>query len=447
VRLLRVEGRAVTDLDGVVRQLAGTMQDITDLRLIEQQLGQAQKMEAIGNLTGGMAHDFNNGLAVIIGNLDLLGRLLKADRIAKELCEEARDGALRCADLIRLLLAFARRQPLHPRRIDVNELAKRTGRLLERTLGENITVSLHTGKLMASVLADPAQLEAALTNLANNARDAMPRGGRLDITTKMLKLDEHYTALYPEVSPGEYVLIEVTDTGSGIAPEIISSIFEPFFTTKQQGRGSGLGLSMVFGFVKQSGGHLAVYSEPGYGSTFRIYLPVSRAEATDSAALTNYPLVIGGDETVLLVEDNAPLRRVAARQLAELGYHVLEAAHAEAAIAILSAGGQVDLLFTDVVMPGTMDGLDLAIHASSQRRGIKVLLSSGFPGVHGADQRIALCPFRLLGKPYSHAELARMLREVLDGDDGLAPAAIETLLGQPVECINNGDERATTEQV
>jgi len=275
----------------------------------------------------------------------------------------------------------------------------------------------------------------------------MPRGGRLDITTKMLKLDEHYTALYPEVSPGEYVLIEVTDTGSGIAPEIISSIFEPFFTTKQQGRGSGLGLSMVFGFVKQSGGHLAVYSEPGYGSTFRIYLPVSRAEATDSAALTNYPLVIGGDETVLLVEDNAPLRRVAARQLAELGYHVLEAAHAEAAIAILSAGGQVDLLFTDVVMPGTMDGLDLAIHASSQRRGIKVLLSSGFPGVHGADQRIALCPFRLLGKPYSHAELARMLREVLDGDDGLAPAAIETLLGQPVECINNGDERATTEQV
>ncbi len=447
VRLLRVEGRAVTDLDGVIRQLAGTMQDITDLRLIEQQLGQAQKMEAIGNLTGGMAHDFNNGLAVIIGNLDLLGRLLKADRIAKELCEEARDGALRCADLIRLLLAFARRQPLHPRRIDVNELAKRTGRLLERTLGENITVSLHTGKLMASVLADPAQLEAALTNLANNARDAMPRGGRLDITTKMSKLDEHYTALYPEVSPGEYVLIEVTDTGSGIAPEIISSIFEPFFTTKQQGRGSGLGLSMVFGFVKQSGGHLAVYSEPGYGSTFRIYLPVSRSEATDSAALTNYPVVIGGDETVLLVEDNAPLRRVAARQLAELGYHVLEAAHAEAAIAILSAGGQVDLLFTDVVMPGTMDGLDLAIHASSQRRGIKVLLSSGFPGVHGADQRIALCPFRLLGKPYSHAELARMLREVLDGDDGLAPAAIETLLGQPAECINDGDEHATTEQV
>jgi len=447
VRLLRVEGRAVPDPDGVVRQLAGTMQDITDLRLIEQQLGQAQKMEAIGNLTGGMAHDFNNGLAVIIGNLDLLLRRIKADRIAKELCDEARDGALRCADLIRLLLAFARRQPLHPRRIDVNELTKRTARLLERTLGEDIKVSLHMGKLMASVLADPAQLEAALTNLANNARDAMPRGGRLDITTKMAMLDEHYTALYPEVSPGEYVLIEVTDTGSGIAPEIISSIFEPFFTTKQQGRGSGLGLSMVFGFVRQSGGHLAVYSEPGYGSTFRIYLPLTHADATESASLGNYPLVVGGDETVLLVEDNAPLRRVVARQLVELGYQVLEAGHAEAAIAILSAGDRVDLLFTDIVMPGTMDGLDLAVHASSQRKGIKVLLSSGFPGVHGANQRIALCPFRLLSKPYSHADLARTLREVLDGDDGLAPAATGTPFGRSDAIINDSDQRATTERV
>ena len=321
VRLLRVEGRPVRDPDGVVRQLAGTMQDITDIRQIEQQLGQAQKMEAIGNLTGGMAHDFNNGLAVIIGNLDLLGRLIKADRTAKDLCDEARDGALRCADLIRLLLAFARRQPLHPRQIDVNELARRTARLLARTLGEDITVSLHLGVTIPPVVADPAQLEAALTNLANNARDAMPRGGRLDITTTTAMIDAQYAILHPEVVPGRCVLIEVSDTGSGIPPEIIASIFEPFFTTKEHGRGSGLGLSMVFGFVKQSGGHVAVYSEPGHGSTFRIYLPRARANDAEADSSADQPSAVGGDETVLLVEDNAPLRRAAAsRQLEQLGY-------------------------------------------------------------------------------------------------------------------------------
>jgi PAS domain S-box-containing protein len=447
VRLLRMEGRAMTDPDGVVRQLAGTMQDITDIRLIEQQLGQAQKMEAIGNLTGGMAHDFNNGLAVIIGNLDLLGRVVKTDRIAKELCDEARDGALRCADLIRLLLAFARRQPLQPRQIDVNELAKRTARLLERTLGEDITVTVHLGKLVAPVLADPAQLEAALTNLANNARDAMPRGGRLDITTAMSKIDAHYTALHPEVGLGDYVLIEVSDTGSGIVPEVIGNIFEPFFTTKGQGRGSGLGLSMVFGFVKQSGGHLTVSSEPGRGSTFRIYLPLALTDVTGTGSPGRDPLVVGGDETVLLVEDNAPLRRVTARQLAELGYRVREAADAEAALAVLSAGDRVDLLFTDVVMPGTMDGLDLAIDASSQRSDIKVLLTSGFPGVHGADQRITLCPFRLLGKPYSHAELARMLREVLDAEDGPSPVATVIPSSRAIKNINDGNRAVATEQV
>ena len=445
-RLLRVEGRAETDPDGVTRHLAGTMQDITDRRLIEQQLGQAQKMEAIGNLTGGMAHDFNNGLAVIIGNLDLLGRLIKVDRVAKELCDEARDGAHRCADLIRLLLAFARRQPLHPRQLDVNELAKRTARLLERTLGEDVAVTSHLGATLPSVVADPAQLEAALTNLANNARDAMPRGGRLDITTKMAELDTHYTALHPEVVPGIYVLIEVSDSGSGIAPEIISSIFEPFFTTKG-GRGSGLGLSMVFGFVKQSGGHLAVYSEPGRGSTFRIYLPPAHINDAEITQVTTHPTAVGGDEMVLLVEDNAPLRRAASRQLAELGYQVREAEHAEAALAILSSGVQVDLLFTDLVMPGTMDGLDLAHLASRRWPRIKILLTSGFPGMHGTDDRVTLCPFLLLSKPYGHDELARTLRAVLDGDDGPVSAATTMPSGRSIENISDGDPAVATEQV
>jgi PAS domain S-box-containing protein len=447
MRVLRVEGRAVTDPDGVIRHLAGTMQDITDRRFIERQLAQAQKMEAIGNLTGGMAHDFNNGLGVIIGNLDLLGRLIKTDQTAKELCDEARDGALRCADLIRLLLAFARRQPLLPQQTDVNALVESITKLLSRTLGEDITLALQLGTPLWPIVADPAQLEAALINLANNARDAMPRGGRLDITTKTAELDAHYAALYPEANPGEYVLIEVSDTGTGIAPEIVSRIFEPFFTTKEPGQGTGLGLSMVFGFVKQTGGHLSVYSEPGRGTTFRVYLP--RAQASDAPAVAptnNQQAVVGGAETVLVVEDNAPLRRATARQLKELGYQVREAEHAAAALEILSSGDWVDLLLTDVVMPGTMDGLDLAYQATRLRQGLKVLLTSGFPGVRGANQRITGCPFPLLNKPYGHDELARTLREILDRENERAPADADAA-GDANQRIHDGDRTVTAEHV
>jgi PAS domain S-box-containing protein len=415
MRVLRVEGRSVTDSNGVIRRLTGTMQDVTDRRFIEQQLAQAQKMEAIGNLTGGMAHDFNNGLGVIIGNLDLLGRLIKTDQTAKELCDEARDGALRCADLIRLLLAFARRQPLLPQQTDVNARVEIIAKLLSRTLGEDITLTLQLGTPLWPIVADPAQLEAALTNLANNARDAMPRGGHLKIATKTAELDARYVALYPEANAGEYVLIEVSDTGTGIAPEIVGRIFEPFFTTKEPGQGTGLGLSMVFGFVKQTGGHLSVHSELGRGCTFRVYLPRALVgEAQDAVPTAKRQPVVGGAETVLVVEDNAPLRRSAMRQLGELGYQVREAEHAAAALVVLSSGDRVDLLFTDVVMPGTMDGLDLAYQATRMRCNLKVLLTSGFAGVRGADQRVAGCPFPLLNKPYRHDELARTVREVLN---------------------------------
>jgi nitrogen-specific signal transduction histidine kinase/ActR/RegA family two-component response regulator len=398
------------------------IRDITKRRLIEQQLAQSQKMEAIGNLTGGMAHDFNNGLGVIIGNLDLLGRLVQADRIAAELCDEARAGALRCADMIRRLLAFARRQPLNPQPTDVNALVGDTARLLGRTLGEDIALKLHLDAALWSALADPAQLEAALVNLATNARDAMPKGGNLDITTRNIRLDKQYAALHPEAVPGAYVLITVSDTGIGIGSEIAGHIFEPFFTTKEPGQGTGLGLSMVFGFVKQSGGHLAVYSEPGRGSTFSIYLPrVQVADAQAAAPALPHP-VIGGDETVLVVEDNAQLRRAAARQLAELGYQVREAEHAAAALAKLSSGARVDLLFTDVVMPGTIDGLELAQQAMLLSPGMKVLLTSGFPGVRGRDRHITDSPFPLLNKPYRYEELARAVREVLDQQEAPRPA-------------------------
>jgi PAS domain S-box-containing protein len=423
LRLLRVEGRAMTDPDGLIRRLVGTMQDITDHRLIEQQLTQARKMEAIGNLTGGMAHDFNNGLGVIVGNLDLLGDLVKADQTATELCDEARDGALRCADRIRLLLAFARRQALSPQHTDVNALAERTVKVLGRTLSDDIALTLHLDPTLPPAVADPAQLEAALTNLTNNARDAMPKGGRLDITTKIAELDAQYAALHPGANPGMYVLIEVSDTGVGMAPEIIDRIFEPFFTTKEAGLGTGLGLSMVFGFAKQSGGHLAVYSEPGLGSTFRIYLPRTHGGEVAAAASPDRRSVVGGSETVLVVEDNAPLRLATGRQLAALGYQIREAAHGAAALVILSGGDRVDLLFTDVAMPGTMDGRDLALQAMHLRRGLKVLLTSGFLGVRGADQRMADRRFPQLSKPYGHDELARMVREVLDRGEEQGSAA------------------------
>jgi CheY-like chemotaxis protein len=266
---------------------------------------------------------------------------------------------------------------------------------------------------------DPTQLEAALTNLATNARDAMPQGGRLDITTNMAWLDATYAAQHPEVRVGDYVLIEVSDSGTGIAPDVLGRIFEPFFTTKELGRGSGLGLSMVFGFMKQSGGHVAVYTEPGQGSTFRLYLPPDRSGVAARPEPTEINAIVGGNETILVVEDNASLRRAAVQQLAVLGYQVREADNAAAALHILHSEEHVDLLFTDVVMPGGMDGIELAQRAARLRPDIRILVTSGFPDVRCAERQKLASRFPLLGKPYRQEELARALRERLD-----EPAAV-----------------------
>ena len=389
--------------------------DITAHKTAEAQLRQAQKMEAIGNLTGGMAHDFNNMLGVIIGNLDLLSDLRKDDADLAELTRDALDAALRGADLTRRLLAFARQQPLQPQRVDVNELIVGIIRLLSRTLGENIEVSLDLKATVWATVADPAQLEASLVNLANNSRDAMPDGGRLKFTTANRHLDVDYAMEHSEVAAGDYVLIEVSDTGTGMTPEIARRIFEPFYTTKERDKGTGLGLSMVFGFVKQSGGHISVYSEPQVGTTFRLYLPRMAEDAATHEETFVPRFARGRGETVLVVEDNQSLRRVVARQLGELGYRVIEAANAASAFDLMERE-KIDLLLTDIVMPGGTDGFELAQKACDRWPALRVVFTSGFAEfqINGTPRPLPGSG-RLLTKPYRREELAAIVRAALDG--------------------------------
>jgi signal transduction histidine kinase len=387
-----------------------------ELRETERKLYHAQKMEAIGNLTGGMAHDFNNLLSVIIGNLDMLDDRLGADAKSRLFARAALDASLRGADLTRRLLAFARQQPLQPQLVDINHQVREITCLLDRTLGENIEITLHLDPEVWPVSVDSAQLEATLTNLATNARDSMPHGGKLTFVTGNRQLDAEYAARFPEVTPGDYAMIEVADTGVGMAPEIVGRIFEPFFTTKARGKGTGLGLAMAFGFMKQSGGHINVYSEPGVGSTFRLYLPRAVKAETTGEARTS-PVTDGrGHETILVVEDNEAVRSIVVRQLNDLGYRVVEAVDAAAALARLRDGGEpIDLLFTDIVMPGKIDGMELARQVRVALPSLKVVLTSGFSDNHlnqiGEQNGRE---WRLLSKPYRKDDLARLLRQVLD---------------------------------
>ncbi len=399
---------------GILRDLTVQRQEQLERTKLEAQLHQAQKMEAIGNLTGGMAHDFNNMLGVIIGNIDLLRDLRKDDADVDELTREALDAAFRGADLTRRLLAFARRQPLRPQRVDANELVSGITRLLSRTLGEDIEISLDLSAELWPIVVDPAQLEASLTNLATNARDAMPNGGRLMVVTSNRYLDVDYAAQHSEVVPGAYVVIEVSDTGSGMTQEVISRIFEPFFSTKGRDKGTGLGLSMVFGFIKQSGGHISVYSEPGIGTTFRLFLPRMTEDVSTVEVSSAVPLVHGRGETVLVVEDNAALRRVVMRQLGELGYRVLDAENAAEGLQVMEKES-IDLLLTDVVMPGGTDGRELARRARQRWPSLKVVFTSGFSEARlngNASPPLSCTP--LLNKPYRKEELASAAREALD---------------------------------
>jgi PAS domain S-box-containing protein len=398
---------------GIVTIIA--TRDVTGRKAIERQLQQAQKMEAVGNLTGGLAHDFNNLLSVIIGNLDLLREELAAGSSSDNLASEALSAALRGAELTRRLLAFARRQPLQPRITDINSLVDGMAKIMTRTLGENMEIALDLSSETAPVTVDPGQLEACLLNLVTNARDAMPKGGQLTITTGNRRLDEDYASLHPGLAPGDYALIEVSDTGTGMPRDVLDKIFEPFFTTKADGKGTGLGLSMVFGFMKQSGGHINVYSEVGVGTTFRLYLPraanaAAAEQPADAAAIPR------GQETVLAVEDNPSLRELVCKQLTQLGYRCLEAFDGPSALKVLETES-VDLLFTDVVMPGGMSGYELSHEAKRRWPRVKVLVTSGFPeekhNGNGNGHSANGNGVRLLTKPYRKEDLAKVLREVL----------------------------------
>jgi signal transduction histidine kinase len=386
-----------------------------ELRRASEQLHQSQKMEAIGNLTGGMAHDFNNLLSVVIGNLDLLQDRVRNDREAMALSEAALQASVRGAELTRQLLAFARRQPLAPSAVDVNELVGGMTRLLERILEENIEVVLNTGEDVWPVLIDSAQLSAAIANLATNARDAMPKGGRLTIETKNAHLDADYVALNPEAEAGDYVLLEVSDTGTGMSAETLSQVFEPFFTTKDVGRGTGLGLSMVFGFVKQSKGHIKIYSELGHGTIVRLYLPRAAQDLVPAAPASEARPAQAGTESILVVEDDQDVRRVVTRQIAELGYAVMEARNPKEALALLKDPQvRIDLLFTDLVMPGGMNGHELARAAISERPDLKALFTSGYSdsSLRG-DERLREDE-HFLSKPYRKQDLARKLEEIFE---------------------------------
>jgi PAS domain S-box-containing protein len=406
---------APLDEGGRVRAVVASLEDITDRTVLETNFIQAQKMEAIGNLTGGMAHDFNNLLGVIIGNLDLLRPMLAPRSESLELADDSLDAALRGAELTRRLLAFARRQPLAPQPVELNELISSIVKLLARMLGEQVAIDLDLAGSLWPVVVDAMQLEAAITNLATNARDAMPNGGGLSIATANCRLDEDYAALHPELMAGDYVMIMASDTGIGMAPEVMARIFDPFFTTKQEGNGTGLGLSMVFGFMRQSGGHINVRSEPGYGTTFRLYLPRSPVAWVDAEAPPKSDAAAGaGRETVLAVEDNAALRRVVVRQLTDLGYRVIEADGPAAALEVM-AKEEIDLLFSDVVMPGALDGYALSRQVLALRPSIKIVLTSGFPATHVIDTFAPpASAVRLLSKPYRRDELARAIRQTLD---------------------------------
>ncbi|HEY5209401.1 MAG TPA: CHASE3 domain-containing protein [Stellaceae bacterium] len=406
-----------------------TVTDITSQVRAEEVQRNSQRLRALGELTGGVAHDFNNLLTVIAGNLDLLQNKRSLDADAQRYVAGALRGVNRGASLTQHLLAFGRRQPLAPIPVDINRLAaEMTSGMLRRSLGERIDIKVIESAGLWPAYADPAQVENAILNLAINARDAMPEGGKLTVETANVTLDEHYAAQNEELTPGQYVMIAVSDTGQGMPAEVIARAFEPFFTTKDEGKGSGLGLAMVHGFAKQSRGHVKIYSEPGTGTNVKLYLPRSQRAVVEEPQA---PVMLQrGTATVLVVEDDVDVRRIAVAQLTDLGYHVLDAADAEAGLKIFTETGDIDLLLTDVVLPGRLRGRDLADLVRRASPQTKILFMSGYTEnaiVHDGKLDEGTL---LLSKPFRREDLAKKVAQALNLD-AAPPQADNIIRMQP----------------
>lgn len=405
-------GSVIRDESGKAVRMVGSMLDISPQRELESRLRQAQKLEAIGQLTGGVAHDFNNLLTVILGNAELLCEELESGHQPRLLAEMISMAAQRGAELTSRLLAFGRKQPLQPRLLELSDLIGGMEAMLGRTLGEHIDIQVSRPARLWTVELDPALLESAILNLAINARDAMSDGGCLTIELANMTFDVDQAAV-EEFAPGQYVALTVSDTGQGIAPEILPSVFEPFFTTKEVGKGSGLGLSMVYGFVKQSGGHIRLSSQIGHGTSVRLYFPRSRKKLVPSPETAARQKLVSGSELILVVEDNDLVRIHLSGLLEGLGYRILQATSGASAIELLKANSDISLLFTDVVMPGGMTGADLAKKALKIRPGLRVLFTSGYSENAIAHDGHLDPGIELLSKPYSRDQLATRLRTLL----------------------------------
>jgi PAS domain S-box-containing protein len=404
----------IETLNGEIVGASKHSHDINRIKKLEAQFIEAQKMEVIGQLAGGIAHDFNNILSVIMGYNDLILARLKPDSSLRQFAEEIQHASGRAVGLTRQLLVFSRKQMVQTVVLDLNEVVQDLHKMLLRLIDENITMTIIPGKQISHVKADAGQVGQVLMNLVVNARDAMPDGGKLILETGSAYLDENYASLHGDVQPGRYALIAVSDTGSGIPADILDKVFEPFFTSKGLGKGTGLGLSMVYGFVKQSAGHITIYSEEGHGTTIKMYLPPGTGTLASSESVLE-ATIQGGHETILVVEDDRLVRDYVLTQLHSLGYVTLNAANGVEALAIIEAGHRFDLLFTDVIMPGAMNGRQLADEVARRRPASKVLFTSGYTENaiihHGRLDSNVL----LLAKPYRKSDLAGMIRRALAG--------------------------------
>jgi PAS domain S-box-containing protein len=419
-----VQGHDITDqkrAEHALQALNATLEQQVEertrsLRLNEEQLRQAQKMEAVGQLTGGVAHDFNNLLQIVCGNLETLQRNLPQEQARlRRAADHAMTGARRAASLTQRLLAFSRKQPLDPKPVDVNSLVGGMSELIHRTLGETIAIETVLSAGLWRVEVDSNQLESTLLNLAVNARDAMVEGGKLTIETANAHIDDNYTSTHIEVTPGQYVVICVSDTGTGMDEATMQRVFEPFFTTKDPGKGTGLGLSQVYGFVKQSGGHVKLYSEVGEGTTVKVYLPRYHGPGAIEETILEEALPEGqAEETILVVEDDDDVRTYSVEIFRELGYSVLEAQDGPTALRVLAAAPRVDLLFSDIVLPGGMTGADVAAKSTLLRPALKVLFTTGYAR-NAIVHHGRLDPgVQLITKPFSFGDLAKKVRDILD---------------------------------